>query len=117
MKTYGSIIINNSYIDTMITNYSRSDSKDETKDESEESEDADPTEVVEVMPVASLDLPIDQTCKQAKAETLSLDTFIADKNTAPATKSWLHLMIDKNDKPKSRLKFLRAIDEADVFDG
>lgn len=72
----------------------------EGKEEAEDVEDVDHTEVVEVV---------------GADESLSIDNYIAEKDNIQLTKNWLHLMIDKFDKPKEKLIFPRALSEGGVF--
>lgn len=75
--------------------------KQEEQEETEDSEEADQAEVVEVQP---------QT-----ADELTFIDCIAERETAHILRQWLHLMMDKVEKPKPKLKFLRAIYEANLF--
>ena len=73
----------------------------EEKEDAEEADEADQAEVVEVQP---------QT-----ANELNFIDCIAERETAHILRKWLHLMMDKVEKPKPKLKFLRAIYEANLF--
>lgn len=85
----------------LFAEYSGKHEEKDDKEDNEDSDDADQAEVVEVQP--------------QNANELTFIDCIAEKETAHILRKWLHLMMDKVEKPKPKLKFLRAIYEANLF--
>ena len=80
-------------------------------------EDDNHTEVVEVQPVPANKETASHTKVHRKSKELSFTDSIAEKETVPILRQWLHQMMDPipSKKPKEKLIFLRAVSEAKVF--
>ena len=91
------VIMNNDNVSEKNSNKNEQSNENEAK---ESSDDVESSEVVEVMEAD---------------ESLTIDNYIAEKENVQHTKNWLHLMIDKFDKPKEKLIFPRALSEGGVF--
>ena len=111
MKDY--MINNITALYCVIMNTENSNGSKERSNEETNNEESDDSDLAK--PEATSETPTAQTCENYIDVSLSLDTYIAEKETAHITKAWLHLMMDDIKKPKPKLKFLRAIDEAGVF--
>lgn len=90
---YGAIIENNFY--------GKNEQQNDEKESEEDFKGADQAEIVEVQP--------------KDVSNLTFMDCIAERETAHILRKWLHLVMDKVDKPKPKLKFLRAIYEANLF--
>ena len=85
------------------------------QDEEETADDDDPVETTEVEPAHKSPTDIGQPNMKHKTPPLTFIDCIAEKKTAHILRQWLHLMMDNKDKPKQKLKYLRAISEAGLF--
>jgi hypothetical protein len=88
------VIFNNDF-------HANSSHEQEKRDEAEEADETQSAELVEVQP----------------SDEHTFMDCIAEKETAPILRQWLHLMMDpiSSKRPKEKLIFLRAVSEAKVF--
>ncbi len=121
MKNLGQIFNINSMNDFHQNNYYGNDTKvKEEKVNTEEYSDADHTEEAEaedvkLSPVCAV--TNDQFCERRDDESLSFESYIADKESAHILRLWLHIMMDpiSSKNPKEKLIYLRAVLEAKVI--
>ena len=115
MKNFGPIfnILNKG---TIINNFG-TDNQSNEQEEAEEAKDADHTEVVEVQTVPVNKETASQPKVHRKKKELSFTDSVAEKESVPILRQWLHQMMDPipSNNPKEKLIFLRAVSEAKVF--
>ena len=115
MKNFGPIF--NIYNKGTIINNFGTDNQSNEQEEAEEAKDADHIEVVEVKPEPVNKETASQPKVHRKKKELSFTDSVAEKESIPILRQWLHQMMDpiSSKNPKEKLIFLRAVSEAKVF--
>ena len=115
MKNFGPIF--NIYNKGTIINNFGTDNQSNEQAEAEEAKDADHIEVVEVKPEPVNKETASQPKVHRKKKELSFTDSVAEKESVPILRQWLHQMMDpiSSKNPKEKLIFLRAVSEAKVF--
>ena len=115
MKNFGPIF--NIYNKGTIINNFGTDNQSNEQAEAEEAKDADHIEVVEVKPEPVNKETASQPKVHRKKQELSFTDSVAEKESIPILRQWLHQMMDpiSSKNPKEKLIFLRAVSEAKVF--
>jgi hypothetical protein len=100
-----------------VTIFNDTDKQSNEKAETEEADDADLTEFEEVQSAPFNKETARPTKGKRKCKELSFTDSIAEKETTPILKQWLHQKMDPipSKKPKEKLIFLRAVSEYKVF--